>query len=82
MGLRTLKLFLCEVSRVALTLLRKPPLYSREAVKSRPCMAVKAAHQDGVTMGMCLLAKGSCYCYSIKKVHMLVLYNASGQTYG
>jgi hypothetical protein len=32
----TLKLFLCEVSRVAFTLLRNPPLYSREAVTRRP----------------------------------------------
>jgi hypothetical protein len=34
---RTLKLFLCEESRDALTLLKKPPLYSRDAVTRRPC---------------------------------------------
>jgi hypothetical protein len=35
---RTLKLFLCEESRDALTLLKKPPLYSRDAVTRRPCI--------------------------------------------
>lgn len=38
----TLKLFLCDVSSDALTLLKNPPLYSREAVTKRPCKTHQA----------------------------------------